>query len=131
MTAKPLFLILGIIHSKFAKHAAHRIMDEHLAKAIKPALQKIGEGIEQLKIKDLKVSQDQLKALIVRLKNKYGEETSKDCNETLSSEIESALKDTQNSAMAGLSSGLGSLEQVSCLILTNHSQSGMNRDEQG
>ena len=116
MATQSLSFILGIVHSKLAKHAAPHVMDEQLTKTIRPALERIEDGIEQLKLKDLKLSQDQMKSLIVRLKNKYGEESSKGCKEKLSAEIESDLKNAQNSAMAGLNSGLESPAQVGCHI---------------
>lgn len=57
MATKPITLILGIVHSKLAKSVAPQLMDETLASSVKPALDRIGEGIQDLKIKDLKLSQ--------------------------------------------------------------------------
>ena len=75
MATKPLYLILGIIHSRLAKHVGPRVLDERLSTSIKPALQRIGEGIRELKMKDLKLSQDQLQSLLVRLENKFSGES--------------------------------------------------------
>lgn len=112
MTTKPIFLILGIVRSKLTKHVAPHVLDESLAAQIKSSLQKIGEGIQQLKLKDLKLSQNLLECLVVRLKNKFGEECSQSSNESLGAEIERELKSTQTSAMSAFHSGLGSVEQV-------------------
>ena len=108
---KPLMFILGVVHSKLVKKA-HLFCDEHLTNYVKSGLRKIGEGISQLKIKDLKLSEDQLKSILIRLENKFVGDSSPSLNLKLRDEIDRELKEAQKSAMAGSNAGLMSTDQV-------------------
>ena len=108
---QPLEFILGVVYSQLVKKA-HLFCDENLTNAVKSGLQKIGEGISQLKIKDLKLSEDQLKSILIRLENKFSGDSSPSLNLKLRDEIDRELKEAQKSAMAGSNSGLASTEQV-------------------
>ena len=63
MATKPLTLILGILHPKLH-------LDE-VDSSIKLVFDKIGERIQDVTKKELKLAQDQLQFNIVRLQNKF------------------------------------------------------------